>query len=67
MAFRHVAEVADTMKDETNKDMCLTLPRELNASIRTSSTADLRSMKGGQSPAPSLLCCRTSAPRRHPL
>jgi hypothetical protein len=47
MAFCRVAKLADTIKDEAIREMCLTLLRELNASIRTSSTADLRSIEGG--------------------
>jgi hypothetical protein len=47
MAFCHVAKLADTIKDEAIKEMCLTMLRKLNASIKTSSTADLRSIEGG--------------------
>jgi hypothetical protein len=46
MAFCHVAKLADTIKDEAIKEMCLTMLRKLNASIKTSSTADLRSIEG---------------------
>ena len=47
MAFCHVAKLADTIKDEAIKEMCLTMLRKLNASIKTPSTADLRSIEGG--------------------
>ncbi len=47
MAFCHVAKLADTIKDEAVKELCLTMLRKLNASIRTHSTADLRSIEGG--------------------
>ena len=47
MAFCHVAKLADTIKDEAVKELCLTMLRKLNASIRTPSTADLRSIEGG--------------------
>ena len=45
MAFRHVAKLADTIKDESVKEFCLTMLRKLNASIRTRSAADLRSIE----------------------
>ena len=47
MAFCHVAQLADTVQDEAVKELCLTMLRKLNASIRTPSTADLRSIEGG--------------------
>jgi hypothetical protein len=47
MAFCHVAKLADTIQDEAVKELCLTMLRKLNASIRTPSTADLRSIEGG--------------------
>jgi hypothetical protein len=47
MAFCHVAELADTVQDEAVKELCLMMLRKLNTSIRTPSTADLRSIKGG--------------------
>ncbi|HEY8035374.1 MAG TPA: hypothetical protein VIF37_07285 [Methylobacter sp.] len=46
IAFCHVAKVADTVKDEAVKELCLTMLRKLNSSIRTPSTADLRSIEG---------------------
>ena len=47
MAFCHVAKLADTVQNEAVKELCLTMLRKLNASIRTPSTADLRSIEGG--------------------
>jgi hypothetical protein len=47
MAFCHVAKLADTIKDEAIKEMCLTMLRKLNAIIKTSPTGDLRSIEGG--------------------
>src|SRR5208283_3867864 len=47
MAFCHVAKLADTVQDEAVKELCLTMLRKLNASVRTPSTADLRSIEGG--------------------
>ena len=47
MAFCHVAQLADTVQDEAVKELCLTMLRKLNASIRPPSTADLRSIEGG--------------------
>jgi len=46
LAFCHVAKVADTIKDEAVKELCLTMLRKLNASIKTPSTAELRSIEG---------------------
>ncbi len=46
IAFCHVAKLADTVKDEAVKELCLTMLRKLNSSIRTPSTADLRSIEG---------------------
>ena len=47
MAFCHVAKLADTVQDEAVKELCLTMLWKLNASIRTPSTAELRSIEGG--------------------
>jgi len=47
MAFCHVAKLTDTVQDEAVKELCLTMLRKLNGSIRTPSTADLRSIEGG--------------------
>jgi hypothetical protein len=47
IAFCHVAKLTDTIQDGAVKDLCLTMLRKLNASIRTPSTADLRSIDGG--------------------
>jgi hypothetical protein len=49
MAFCEVAKLADTIKDEAVKELCLTMLRKLNASIKAPSTADLRSIEGGPS------------------
>ena len=47
MAFSHVAKLADTVQDEAVKELCLTMLWKLNASIRTPSTAEPRSIEGG--------------------
>jgi hypothetical protein len=47
MAFCDVAKLADTVQNEAVKELCLTMLRKLNASIRTPSTADFRSIEGG--------------------
>jgi hypothetical protein len=47
MAFCHVAKIADTIQDETVKEQCLIMLRKLSSSIKTPSTADLRSIKEG--------------------
>ena len=59
MAFCHVAKLADTVQNEAFKELCLTMPmlRKLNASIRTASAANLRSIEGGQK------CRRLARPR----
>ncbi|MCC3246949.1 hypothetical protein LG047_16765 [Methylocystis sp. WRRC1] len=49
MAFYHVARLTDTIKDEAVKELCLTMLRKLNSSIRAPSTADVRSIEGGKS------------------
>lgn len=48
MAFYHVARLTDGVQDEAVKDLCLTMLRKLNASIRTPSTAELRSIEGSR-------------------
>ncbi len=51
MAFFHVARLTDTVQDEAVKELCLTMLRKLNASIKAPSTAELRtidSAKGGR-------------------
>ncbi len=45
MAFCHVAKLANTIKDEAVKEMCLTMLRKLDASVRTPSTVDLCSIE----------------------
>lgn len=49
MAFYHVARLTDTVQDEAVKDLCLTMLRKLNASIKAPSTAELRSIEGNKS------------------
>jgi hypothetical protein len=39
MAFCHVAKLADTVQNEAVKELCLTMIRKLNASIRTEGTS----------------------------
>jgi hypothetical protein len=46
MAFYHVARLTDIVQDEEVKDLCLTMLRKLNASIKAPSTAELRSIEG---------------------
>jgi hypothetical protein len=41
MAFCNVAKLADSMQDQTVKDLCLTMMRKLTATIRTPSTGEL--------------------------
>lgn len=48
MAFYHVARLTDTVKDEAVRDLCLTMLRKLNASIKVNPTAELRSIDGGK-------------------
>jgi hypothetical protein len=45
MAFYHVARLTDMVQDEVVKDLCLTMLRKLNASIKTPSTAEVRSIE----------------------
>ena len=45
VTFCHVDRLADTIRDESVKEFCLTMLRKLNASIRTPSAADLRSIE----------------------
>jgi hypothetical protein len=47
MAFCHLAKLADRIEDEAVKELCLTMLRKLNSSIRAPSTAELRSIEGG--------------------
>ncbi len=48
MAFYHVAKLTDSVKDEAVRDLCLTMLRKLNASVKVASTAELRSIEGGK-------------------
>ena len=48
MAFYHVARLTDTVQDEAGKELCLTMLRKLNASIKAPSTAELRAIEGSK-------------------
>jgi hypothetical protein len=48
MAFYHVAKLTDAVKDEAVKELCLTMLRKLNASIKAPSTAELRTIEGSK-------------------
>lgn len=48
MAFYHVARLTDTVQDEAVKELCLTMLRKLNASIKSPSTAELRAIDGSK-------------------
>ncbi len=48
MAFYHVARLTDSVQDTAVKDLCLTMLRKLNASIKAPSTAELRSIEGSR-------------------
>jgi hypothetical protein len=48
MAFYHVARLTDTVQDEAVKELCLTMLRKLNASIKAPSTAELRTIEGSK-------------------
>ena len=47
MAFCHLAKLTDTIEDGAVKELCLTMLRKLNSSIRAPSTAELRSIESG--------------------
>ena len=47
MAFYYVARLSDTVKDKATKELCLTMLRKLNGSIKAPSTAELLSIDGG--------------------
>lgn len=49
MAFYYVAKLSETVKDKAVKELCLTMLRKLNGSIRAPSTAELRAIDGGVS------------------
>jgi len=49
MAFCHVAKFTDTVKDEAVRELCLTMLRKLNASVKANSMAELHSIEGGRS------------------
>ncbi|MFO1104168.1 MAG: hypothetical protein U1E20_14845 [Methylocystis sp.] len=46
MAFCHLAKLADTVEDETVKELCVTMLRKLNSSMRAPAAAELRSIEG---------------------
>jgi hypothetical protein len=48
MAFYHVAKLTDTVQNEAVRELCLTMLRKLNASIKVASTAELRTIEGGK-------------------
>jgi hypothetical protein len=45
MAFCHLAKLADKVKDEAVKELCLTMLRKINANVRSPVTGDLRSVE----------------------
>jgi hypothetical protein len=45
MAFCHLAMLADKVKDEAVKELCLTMLRKINANVRSQVTGDLRSVE----------------------
>jgi anti-sigma factor ChrR (cupin superfamily) len=47
IAFCHVAQLADTINDQTVKELCVVMLRKLNSSIKAPSVAELRSLDGG--------------------
>jgi hypothetical protein len=42
VAFAHLAKLADAVRDETVKELCLSMLRKVSATIKTPSTADIR-------------------------
>jgi hypothetical protein len=48
MAFYYLAKLSDTIKDKATKELCLTMLRKLNASVKSPASAELRSIEGGQ-------------------
>ncbi|MGD0185088.1 MAG: hypothetical protein ABSC25_07520 [Roseiarcus sp.] len=47
MAFYYVAKISDTVKDKAVRELCLTMLRKLNSSIKAPSTAELHAIDGG--------------------
>jgi hypothetical protein len=47
MAFYYVAKLSDTVQDKATKELCLTMLRKLNGSIKAPSTAELHAIDGG--------------------
>jgi hypothetical protein len=48
MAFYYVAKLSDTVQDKATKELCLTMLRKLNGSIKAPSTAELHAIDGGE-------------------
>ena len=48
IAFVHVAQFAAIVEDTTTKELCYTMLRKISASIKTPSTADLKTIDGGR-------------------
>jgi hypothetical protein len=48
MAFYYVAKLSDTIKDKALKELCMTMLRKLNATVKAPSSAELRSIEGGK-------------------
>jgi hypothetical protein len=48
-AFVHLAQFAESSKDDTARDLTYTMMRKVCASIKTTSTADLKVIDGGKS------------------
>jgi hypothetical protein len=46
MAFYYVAKLSDVVKDKATKELCLTMLRKLNSSIKAPSTAELHVLDG---------------------
>jgi hypothetical protein len=45
MAFCHLAKLTDSIKDESVKELCLTMLRKINANVRSPATGELRSIE----------------------
>ena len=48
IAFVQVAQFAAVVADTTTKELCYTMLRKISASIKTPSTADLKTIDGGR-------------------
>jgi hypothetical protein len=49
IAFCNLAKLADSVKDEAVKELCLAMMRKVSASVKLPSTVELRMLAGGQS------------------